>query len=108
MFTNQTAKALHLVFGAAVTGAILTATPAHAADPVERTPSTMNQASVYESTLKFYCTRLVSNSAASPRASGWIIPRSSWHAGHPPVTTGPRRSFFIRRASPLHPRRRTR
>jgi hypothetical protein len=54
MFTNQTAKALHLVLGAAVTGAILTAAPAHAADTVERAPSTMNQASVYESTLKFY------------------------------------------------------
>lgn len=54
MFTKHTATALPLVLGAAVTGAILAATPAHAADPVERTPSTMNQASVYESTLKFY------------------------------------------------------
>ena len=54
MFTKQTAKAIRLVFGAAVTGAILTTIPAQAADPVERTPSTMNQASVYESTLKFY------------------------------------------------------
>lgn len=54
MFTQHTAKALHLVLGAAVTGTILIGTPARAEDPVERTPSTMNQASVYESTLKFY------------------------------------------------------
>jgi hypothetical protein len=54
MFAKHTAKALHVVLGAAVAGAILTTAPAHAADPVERTPSTMNQASVYESTLKFY------------------------------------------------------
>jgi predicted PP-loop superfamily ATPase len=54
MFKKHTAKALHVLFGAAVTGAILTATPAHAADSVERAQSTMNQASVYESTLKFY------------------------------------------------------
>jgi hypothetical protein len=54
MFAKHTAKALHLILGAAIKGAILTTAPAHAADPVERTPSTMNQASVYESTLKFY------------------------------------------------------
>lgn len=55
MFTKQTAKTLHLVLGAAVTGAILTGTPAHAADPPVRTPSVMNQNNkVYESTLKFY------------------------------------------------------
>jgi hypothetical protein len=54
MFTKQTTKALNALFGAAVGGAILTTTPAHAADPAEHTQSTMNQASVYESTLKFY------------------------------------------------------
>jgi hypothetical protein len=54
MFTKQTRKALHVLFGAAVTGATLSASPAHAADSAERIPSTMNQASVYESTLKFY------------------------------------------------------
>ena len=54
MFTKHTSKALHVLFAAAVTGAVLTSAPAHATDPVERPLSTMNQASVYESTLKFY------------------------------------------------------
>ena len=54
MFTKHTSKAVHVLIVAAVTGAVLTSAPAHATDPVERTPSTMNQASVYESTLKFY------------------------------------------------------
>ncbi len=54
MFTKHTTQALHFVLAASVTSAILTATPALAADPIEHLPSTMNQASVYESTLKFY------------------------------------------------------
>jgi hypothetical protein len=54
MFTKHTGKALYVIFGAAVTGAVLTSTPARATDPVEHSPGTINQASVYESTLKFY------------------------------------------------------
>lgn len=54
MFTKHTTKAHRLVLGVVVTGTLLGAAAAQAADPVERTPSTMNQASVYESTLKFY------------------------------------------------------
>jgi hypothetical protein len=54
MFTRQISQTIRVLVGATVTSAVLIAAPAHAADPVERTPSTMNQASVYESTLKFY------------------------------------------------------
>jgi hypothetical protein len=54
MFTKHTGKTLYVIFGAAVTGALLTSTPARATDPVEHSPGTINQASVYESTLKFY------------------------------------------------------
>ena len=54
MFTQQISQTVRVLFGATVTSAILMTSPAHATDPVERIPSTMNQASVYESTLKFY------------------------------------------------------
>jgi hypothetical protein len=54
MFARHITRSFQLVLGAVATGAIVGAAPAQAADPVEHTPSTMNQASVYESTLKFY------------------------------------------------------
>ncbi|MFO1207161.1 MAG: hypothetical protein U1E63_15800 [Burkholderiales bacterium] len=52
MSANQTTRAFPIVL--AVTGALLGTAPVQAADPVEHAPPVMNQASVYESTLKFY------------------------------------------------------